>query len=94
MLGPEDHADLRESGLRGAVPAPHFVRLDGCVGYEVDDPSVREKGGSESWMSASGANTFASYTLRRSSAGIARKVERARAEQAGVVDEEIDRRAR
>ena len=52
-----------------------------------------EKRGRESWTSASGANTFASPHAPQASRSGAPRAGAARAEQAGVVDEEVDRLA-
>ena len=73
MLGAQNRRDLLESGLRRAVSTPALVRLEGRVGDDVEYPRPGGKCGSESWTSASGANTFTSYTLRSSLTGIGPK---------------------
>ena len=95
MLGAQNRRDLRESGLRRAVSTPALVRREGRVGNDVDYP----RPGGEMWprelgASASGAKTFASYTLRSSLIGVSgQRGQRTAVPEraAGVVDEEIDR---
>ena len=95
VLGGEDRGQLLERGLRGAVAAPALVGLDRSVGGDVDDPGVlgqaRER---ELDQRQRGDHVDAVDGLEHVERVVGERRLRARAEQRGVVDEQVDALAR
>ena len=91
MLGGEDPRQLLERGLRRAVAAPALVGLDGGVGGDVEDHRAlvhareRELGERERGDHVDGVDALELGER----VGVQGRL-RARAEEAGVVDEEVD----
>ena len=91
MLGAEHRRDLGESGLRRAVPTPRLVRLDARVGDEIDDPRVRREPRQGELDERERREHVRLVHVPQLLEWVPRQErERARAEQAGVVDEEVD----